>query len=412
MKTTRVLQRLTILWLLGSIAFCTTGRCQQPATTDDWAADVRFLADELARRHPDPFTRCSRERFNSEAQRLIERIDEVPAEMRILELMRLVALLGDGHTAVRPDLSRFHYYPFNARMLDDGIFVTFATKEHEQILGARLVQIGTKPIDQVVQSIKELLAHDNEFGFRNLLDKQLNTAEYLQYAGAAADLRSATFKFEKDGKQFSVSMSAAEPSQHKWIHAFKKIPIHKYREGLPFWNDFLKESGTFYFKYNACRDPEGFNRLVQGSRGFIQQTPVERFVLDLRDNGGGNSAIFKPLFDYRSNHPQLNQRGKLFVIIGRGTFSSGLFAAYDMKKTNAILVGEPTGGKPNHFGEIKSIELPKTGVQVQHSTKYWQFLKDSDPPSLEPEIRVMTGSDDFFSGTDPALEAIFKFGNQ
>ncbi|MEM7454115.1 MAG: peptidase S41, partial [Planctomycetota bacterium] len=115
------------------------------------------------------------------------------------------------------------------------------------------------------------------------------------------------------------------------------------------------------------------------------------------------------LFEYLSSHPDLNEHGRLFVIVGRGTFSSGLWAAYDMKKTNAVFVGEPTGGKPNHLGEVKSVQLPSSGLTLYYSTRDWVFLQDEDPAALEPEVRVEFLSSDYFAGKDAALEAVFEF---
>ena len=43
------------------------------------------------------------------------------------------------------------------------------------------------------------------------------------------------------------------------------------------------------------------------------------------------------------------------LLIGRATFSSAQMNAQQFRdRTKAILVGEPTGQKPNHFGEIKN----------------------------------------------------------
>ncbi len=59
----------------------------------------------------------------------------------------------------------------------------------------------------------------------------------------------------------------------------------------------------------------------------------------------------------------------LFVLIGAGTCSSGLRAARDFNnRTNAILVGSPTGGKPNSFGEQQSAALPYSGLVLHYWT--------------------------------------------
>ncbi len=48
-------------------------------------------------------------------------------------------------------------------------------------------------------------------------------------------------------------------------------------------------------------------------------------------------------------------------------------------QTNPILVGEPTGGKPNSYGEISSFLLPNSGLVVNYSTKYFEQVS-GDPP--------------------------------
>ena len=44
------------------------------------------------------------------------------------------------------------------------------------------------------------------------------------------------------------------------------------------------------------------------------------------------------------------------------------------QETQVLTVGEPTGGKPNNFGEIKTFSLPNSGLTVRYSTKYIQDL--------------------------------------
>lgn len=55
---------------------------------------------------------------------------------------------------------------------------------------------------------------------------------------------------------------------------------------------------------------------------------------------------------------KINQRGKLFVIVGRQTFSAAMNGAAEIERhTNAIFVGEPTGSSPNFVGETIGVNL-------------------------------------------------------
>lgn len=108
--------------------------------------------------------------------------------------------------------------------------------------------------------------------------------------------------------------------------------------------------------------------------------------------------------------PALAARGSLFVIIGRGTYSSALQNAITLKQdTHAILVGEPTGGKPNHYGEVRYFNLPNAGLLVQYSTRYWLNYPGSDPLTLEPDIPAISTMSDLLAGRDPALEAVMQY---
>jgi C-terminal processing protease CtpA/Prc len=142
---------------------------------------------------------------------------------------------------------------------------------------------------------------------------------------------------------------------------------------------------------------------------FADTHPVKRFVIDLRENDGGDSSLAQPLITGIKQRATLNQRGHLFVIVGRGTFSSAILNALDLKnKTQAIFVGEPTGGKPNHYGEFQEFTLPNSRLRVGYSTKYFTYSQD-DTPFFVPDVPVELSSADYFAGRDPMLDAILAY---
>ena len=386
----------------------------------DWAADVEYLATTLAERHPNLFRQVSEEEFGNATNGLANRINELNQTQATLELMKLVALIGDGHTSVAPDFSKFSYFPINVMWFEDGVFVRAIDRKHKALIGAKLVAIGEVPMGQIEKRFGEILAHDNEWGVRKLIDKQLQTAQYLRYANALNDDGSATFHFETAKQKASLTLKAISPSENRVQFAnsysvgmmkpsiFLDLLIKDERK-MPFWNDWISDHKTVYFKYNECRNPKAFKELVDGTAGFIAQNDIDKFVLDIRDNSGGSSLVFKPLLDFLLQEPHINREGKLFVIVGRNTFSSGIFAACDMKKTNAIFVGEPTGGRPNHFGEVKTFKLPNSGLTVQHSTKTFQLM-DQDKDAFEPDLQISYRAEDVLAARDQALQAIFDYG--
>ena len=101
----------------------------------------------------------------------------------------------------------------------------------------------------------------------------------------------------------------------------------------------------------------------------------------------------------------MSRRGRLYLLVGRATFSAaGNFAADVERFTKALLVGEPTGGGVNQYGDATAVTLPATGWNVSIATSYVQRGAPGDRRlAVDPDIRVDLTSTDYFAKRDPAL---------
>jgi C-terminal processing protease CtpA/Prc len=97
--------------------------------------------------------------------------------------------------------------------------------------------------------------------------------------------------------------------------------------------------------------------------------------------------------------------GKIYALIGPYTFSSALDNALKLhKELSAILVGEPTGGAPNGYGEVRSLRLPNSKLVVRFTTKRWGPAGGANT-TLNPDLLIPFKLSDFIAGHDPALDA-------
>ena len=126
----------------------------------------------------------------------------------------------------------------------------------------------------------------------------------------------------------------------------------------------------------------------------MDENKPSKVTVDLRNNLGGDSTLIRPLIDYLKNHEELNNSQRLKVVIGRETFSSALLNAYEFKNlTNAKIVGEPSGGKPNCYGEILKIKLPNSGFEITYSTRYYKLIEDDLVMALYPDEIILDSID-------------------
>jgi len=131
--------------------------------------------------------------------------------------------------------------------------------------------------------------------------------------------------------------------------------------------------------------------------------PVKRVIVDLRGNSGGSSRIMWPLRNglWERRH----KLGKIYVLIGPQTFSSGLLNAQELHGTfHAPVIGEPSGEKVDSYGEVRTVTLANSKLKVQYTIKYFGSKGKSRGP-LTPDILVPRTLSDSLSGRDAALEA-------
>jgi hypothetical protein len=399
---------------------CTCELPEMPATAateiERRQQDLDYLVLGLTRCHKNLFFALSTASFEERAAQLRARLTDLSADEMILRLAELVASVGDAHTNMLMALaSRFRMYAVNLFWFEEGLFVTNVDSSQAQSLGRRVVRIGDVNVEEARSRVSACISHENDPWVLALSPRHLAMAEVLHGYDLSADANEARYTLESDdGTLSELTLAPLEHgTQPAWAEADEAVrPLYRQHPERNYWFTFLSDSGTLYFQYNQCQDEPGrsFARVTSEMLETLESSSVERLVIDLRWNSGGNSDVFAPLLGALREHPEINRRGKLFVILGRHTMSSGVLNAIQLQEqTAAIFVGEPTGGKPNTYGEVCTFALPNSRLPVSYSSKYFHLV-EGDPPSLVPEVRVRITASDYFSGVDPALEATLSYG--
>jgi len=201
------------------------------------------------------------------------------------------------------------------------------------------------------------------------------------------------------------------PDEWPSMRDMEESPLYLRDPNDWYWYEYLADERTLYVQFNVVGDKEEGESVEQFfDRVFAlaERNDVERFVLDIRLNGGGNNFLARPIWYGLVGNKQLNQLGKLYVIIGRATFSAAQNLATILDEhTEAVFVGEPTGGRPNAYGDARAVTLPNSGLRVSISTLYWQDAMPWDDRAwVAPEIAADLTSADYARNRDPALETI------
>ena len=385
----------------------------RPAAGRDerWQQDLRYLSSELVRLHKNAFHTLPEDAYRAQNERLEAAIPGLTDWQIAVEMMRAVASVGDAHTefSVPGSLPR-HVIPVDLRWYGDGLFVHGISEVYPQALGARVVKLGSLTADEAYQAVLPLISHENDSWARLKSSHYLNVTEILEAVGIVPEVGAVAFTLSDDsGVEFTITVAPLDPGQKvDYLSARTRPAFYLSRPGEPFWYEYRADSRSLYFRYAACIDPLGFRATLAEMWQLADEHPADRLIVDLRDNGGGNSLQFERWFiPGLQARPALDTPDRLFVLIDKGTFSSASDnAAYMRTHSRATFLGEPTGGKPNSYGEVRSFKLPNSKARVFYSTNYFTTLAGSDPLSIEPDIFIVPRAAEVFAGRDPVLEYI------
>lgn len=400
------------------------------AEAERWREDLRHMAREMEARHKSLFHTTTREQFEGAVRRLHERIPTLARHQIIVELMRVAASIGDGHTNVAPTRDPkigFRALPVKLYLFKDGLFVRAAERSHAELLGARVIKIGDLSVEETFARAREIVGRDNEMGVRFFAPLLLAMPEVLHALGLSESPDAARFTFEKGGRQQTLTLKPYGPADLlppdtdlSWLPKEGWVDM---RDGAPpslwlkdpknkFWFEQLPNSKVVYAQLNEVNDKpeESLADFAKRLLAFVEANGAERLVLDLRLNRGGNGSLLRPLV-LSLIKSKLNQRGRLFVLMGRSTWSAAQFLLNRLENyTDVTFVGEPSGSKGNHYGDSRRITLPNSGVTVRVSIYYWQEWDPWDArPWTAPHVTAELTSEEYRTGQDPTLKAALGY---
>jgi hypothetical protein len=404
-----------------------------------WRTDLELLAEELPRRHPLPFANIARADWDAAVADLDARLPSLDRNEWVVELQRLVALLGDAHTALDPrvlppppfppfpiDPAGRGYYPLDFFLFDDGLFIRRASPEYASLAGARVVRIGDATTDEALAAVGTTISHENEWWIKASAPWRLTIPETLDGLGLLGDGFRLELVIERDGETETVTVTPVERRTAQghgggridrtgWSDMLESSepPLWLRHPDRLLWYEYLPDTQMLYVRYRAIASPphgpsnrEFWDEVFSVADG----REVGRFVIDLRHNGGGNGFFNRNVVQQLVRRPEIDRPDVLYVIIDRGTFSAAQQLTNDLEWwTQATFVGEPTGQKPSQFGDHRPLVLPNSGITVNISTVFHQAPNPLDQRDfVPPDIYTPLTSSDYRSGNDPALAAILS----
>lgn len=402
----------------------TTGFSQNKAyiSTEKAVADINYLIKTIEEIHYNPYFKIEKEQFNQNKNELLNNFnkDSISLKSFVATGMKLAAQMSSGHTAMDwqneklfPELMSHKFIPFTGKLSDNYKYLTVTRSANQDIMkGVFVESINGVPI---VKLYKECLTYIG--GLKSFKDVSLEKVFplylfFMDEISAPYSLKLSDGEIDVPGIGVSELNAFISQNQQKENYIFE---IVKDDIGL--------------ITYNSCTDYDAFNKFLEQTFKEIKGKKINKLIIDIRENSGGDSRLNDLLLSYitRTHYQQSSGRywkvssqaklayrnanyednfgeefmteyyqaknqsiiesfekgliqplkpknyftGKTCVLIGPSTFSSANFLA-DAIKTYKLstLIGSATGELTNDFGEVIDFTLPNSGNYIYVSSTY------------------------------------------
>lgn len=296
------------------------------------------------------------------------------------EMLKLFALFKDAHTS----------YSVPWKSIDKKmIFLNnrFYVLKNKKFI--EIISINEISTSDIYNKIVPLINYETKEWLNSKINKNINNRYFFEMLGINIEQNLIITTIENENIiAKTVDIKTLQNKTQKKSYSYEIID-----------NDVL------YFKYRSCKEDFNypFSKFMTEIIQEIENKNIKKYILDLRDNGGGSSKILNP---FQSLVKEKSLNGVL--IINNGVFSGGRFAVARFKQNfNTLLIGETTGGAVKSYGN--SLPLKFEGKYFSASETFFDFSNVVDyEGGFRPDIYVPTTVKDINNGNDRQLKVALK----
>lgn len=421
----------------------------QKFSSDELKQDLHFLFEKLESIHPALYHYTSALQMQKTRTRLEKDLDHSMTRLEFArKVIPVVSMLKDGHTSVAfPQEERTTFlknggkiFPFEVLIRNNKIFITANYTSDSTILKfSEILSINGSSSLEVLNKMRPYVSAELDI-YIDVRLQQIFRRMLWYVIGWENDYE---IQLNIDGEVATKKIQGITEKefQEKNVDKLPTKPYTYYNLG--------NSIGVIDFR--SMTYPKQFDTFLDSTFTIIHKNNIQYLVIDIRNNGGGNSQLGDALLNYITNKPykQIDRmevknsieagqvknkdskkngtitlvedtplktpknpsnkfNGKTYLLTSNFTYSSANMLANTFKCfTMGTIVGEETGGVLTAFGDLITSTLPNTKLQAWCShKKFVHPCSDGTLHGVKPDVEIIPTPDDFRLGRDAALEYI------
>lgn len=366
----------------------------------------------IEEKHIDMYFNITKEELNNYIEEILKTY-KLENEYDLFYITNLIIkrLFGrfDSHTKIVWKNADFNF-PIRLKYIDGKVYIVKASEENNDILYGQILSINNIKVEQLIKEIENMTAYSTKGFLQMQIENTLYNGIKLRSL-PSIEIDSDTFEFEilKDEKIIKRTLT--------------KSDVRLYQDDNYTYNI---EDGVMHIIYSSCRENyEGqMLEFIKKIKEESEKNNITQFIVDIRDNKGGNSEIIKPLIEFLKDK-------QVITLTDKYIFSGGRFALYDLINIGSITVGTEIGTTLNCFGN-NSVnytdefiipvsykyfyydEQQRKIISIKEKEEFKQFKNNPqnqiyfEPQVFEPNYYVENQIEDYKIGYDRQLDSALQ----
>ena len=469
------------------ILFTSSLFSQDLIPADKLQEDYTILKQSLEELHPALYKYDNKETREKDFASLKEKLNQDLSPLEVYaEISAFTAKIKCGHTYAnywnQNNEIRKHFIeaenklPFTFRIIDQKIFVHQNLSNESQLQsGDQIISIDGVSAEKILSSLLPYVNSDgNNDGKRYFELQVFGQDNYNAFdifyplvfeVGNNIEIKISTYESQQE-KSFSLSPLTRKERFQRLSERYGK-QIESYDD---YWKFEIKEDkvgvltlGTFV----TWKMSLNWRKFIKDAFAQMESKNIDKLILDIRGNGGGNSSVQELLFGYLTNkaaqrgpfqqtlksqavseelRPYIGTwnkgmmdvsnrtqkmpngfytfkkggliqqevkpkskafEGEVFVLADASNSSGTFFLLHYLKQNKlATIVGQESGGNMQGItgGQIFFLNLPNSGIEVDIPVIGYYPTEDRPNEGVKPDVEVKPSVDDLVKGIDSEME--------
>lgn len=304
--------------------------------------------------------------------------------------------------------------PAGIKIQDGKPYIVDVSKDLKRFLGWEITTINRVPIEELLSDIEEITAY--------------STPEWLQYKQETTLVSPmlASLPHFKGGlgmMRYGVRKGSATDEICTSIPNDYTITGFQAGHGRSKNYSYRIIDDCLVIQYSMCRDKYRMDRLIADAGRDVKKHNINKFIVDLRNNSGGNPCLTKQLLDFLGD-------AEVVTLTNGRIYSCGAMACASLRSLGAYSIGTDIGMSLDGFGLSQKIAMDDVGLSVTRSVngynlwdeaagkyihltdeEFRQTYNRGHLPELHffhPDEQVDCTVEDVVEGRDPQLDAALK----